>query len=81
MWQEVYEKKIDSFYCVSTPEYDADTIRASKNNDYSAYKLRPTDETKKVIALMNKYLFSGEDKGMLKPPIFYRLPTDLPVRL
>jgi hypothetical protein len=63
LWQDVYEKMIDSFYCVSTPEYDADTIRASKNNDYSAYKLRPTDETKKVIALMNKYLFSGEDKG------------------
>ena len=59
--QDVYEKMLDKFYCTSTPEYNAESIKVSKDTDYSNYKLSPTEETKKVVALINKNLFSGRD--------------------
>ena len=62
LWQSVYEKMIEQFYCISTPDYNTEAIKARKDPDFSDYKLRPSDETKKVIALINKHLFTGSDK-------------------
>jgi hypothetical protein len=59
--QDVYEKMLNKFYCTSTPEYNAESIKVSEDTDYSNYKLSPTEETKKVVALINKNLFSGRD--------------------
>ena len=63
--QDVYEKMINSFYCSSTPEYNTEFIKRSKKFDYSNYKLSPTEETKKVVALMNKHLSTGSDDGTI----------------
>ena len=61
--QDVYEKMLDKFHCISTPEYNAKNVKASKDPDFSDYKLYSTDETQKVVALMNKHLFIENDGG------------------
>ncbi len=61
LWQSVYEKMINEFYCISTPEYNVEIIKERKDPDYSNFNLDPTDETKKVVALMNKYLSAASN--------------------
>ena len=61
--QDVYEKMLERFHCISTPEYNEMIVNASKDPDFSDYKLYSTDETKKVVALMNKHLFIENDGG------------------
>ena len=61
--QDVYEKMLERFHCISTPEYNEMSVNASKDPDFSDYKLYSTDETKKVVALMNKHLFIENDGG------------------
>ncbi|MCR4652643.1 MAG: hypothetical protein K5744_03005 [Eubacterium sp.] len=55
-----FEMMLDKFYCISSPHFEQRQISQKKEADYSNYKLRPSKETSKVVALMNKYLFGND---------------------
>lgn len=57
---------MDRLYCTSSPSYDEREINRKEVSDYSNFKLIPTEETRKTVALMNKYLFGNGDKGVHK---------------